>query len=229
VPPECDPYDAAKVRAMLMGYAERWGESLASYDVESIEKPFDMPLVRGWRLQGKRDGVIVDRAGHSRRLVLEHKTSSVEVGPGSDYVARLAVDTQCSLYMLEGDFDGVLYDIIRKPALKPYQPGKKRETAETPDEYMARCIEAIAEAPDAYYQRAEVVRLDGELAEAKADLIGTVRSIEGCAKRGHYERNDDSCYSYGSRCSYWSLCTRTGSESDYAVSDEQHPELQEGK
>lgn len=218
-----DPFDVAKAKALLVGYLERW--SLDGYEVESIEQPFDMPLTRGWRLQGKRDGIVKHDA---RRKVIEHKTSSVDIGPGSDYQSRLSLDTQCSLYMLEGGFDCVIYDIIKKPALRPYQAGKKREQPETADEYFARCVEAIAEAPEQYYQRVEVVRLDGELQEAKADLIGTVREIEGCEKRKHFPRNDDSCFSYSTRCSYFSLCSRTGNESDYAVSTEQHSELKEG-
>lgn len=220
-PAAADAFEVAKAKALLVGYDSRW--SLDGYDVESVEQTFDIPLCRGWRLQGKRDAVV----RKDGRRVVEHKTSSVDIGPGSDYQSRLSLDTQCSLYLLEGGFDGVIYDILKKPALRPLKESKKRDAPETADEYFARCVEAIAEAPDEYYQRAEVVRLDGELADAKADLIATVRAIELCAKQERWPRNDDNCLSYSTRCQYWSLCTNTGSEADFAVSTEQHPELKE--
>jgi len=256
-PDNADAFDAARVRALMFGYESRW--TMEGFEVESIEQSFEIPLCRGWHLSGKRDGVV---RKDGKRLVLEHKTSSVDIGPGSDYMGRLALDTQCSLYMAEGGFDGVIYDVLRKVSIKPgvvptldaegqkvvtdangervkTAKGEWRQTGdsakgytlqtreETVAEYESRCVEAIAGDPDGHYQRAEVVRLDGELDEARADLIGTVRAIEQCAKADRWPRNDDACFTYGSRCQYWALCTHTGSEADYATADDPHPELKE--
>jgi len=97
---------------------------------------------------------------------------------------------------------------------------------ETPEEYEARCLEALAEKPNEYFARAEVVRLDGELAAARDDLVATVQQIEWCSKRGAWPRNDSACFGHYGRCSFWPLCSGTGSESDFRHIPDVHPELE---
>lgn len=94
-PGEADPFDLAKTRALLAGYSARW--SLDGIEVVAIEQTFRAPLrgVRGWSIGGKVDGIVrLD----GRLLLLEHKTSSEDVSAGSDYWARLTIDTQVSIY-----------------------------------------------------------------------------------------------------------------------------------
>jgi hypothetical protein len=61
-----------------------------------------------------------------RRRFVEHKTSSEDIGLGSAYWKRLTLDPQVSTYYagaksLGHEVDGCLYDVIRKPALRPSQ------------------------------------------------------------------------------------------------------------
>jgi hypothetical protein len=268
--PGADPYDLAKARALFAGYSARW--SLANYEVLAIERPFVAPLrdgagkrIRGWSIAGKVDGLIKDLATGEVWL-LEHKTASDDLELGGDYWARLAIDSQISIYhdgaeALGHPVAGCLYDVVRKPGIRPGQvplldeagekvvhdaqgqrvrtkTGTWRQTGdstlgytvqarpESPEEYEARCLEAIAKDPNGYLARTQVVRLDGELAEARADLTETVRGIEACTKRGRWPRNDQHCFEWG-RCSYWGLCAKQAAETDYQTITDVHPELKE--
>lgn len=51
------------------------------------------------------------------RVVVEHKTTSADITPGSPYWRRLTLDAQVSLYL--GGAGSLLYDVIRKPTLRP--------------------------------------------------------------------------------------------------------------
>lgn len=120
-----DEYEAAKLRVLLCGYDARWsGEQHA---VVAVEREFRAPLVnpttgaasRTYELGGKIDVLLETR-------FVEHKTTSEEIGLGSTYWRRLTLDPQVSTYYagakaLGHEVWGCLYDVIRKPALRPSQ------------------------------------------------------------------------------------------------------------
>lgn len=60
-------------------------------------------------------------------LVVEHKTTTADITLGSRYWQRTILDTQISQYMRGAESlpynipEGVLYDVIRKPSLAPYE------------------------------------------------------------------------------------------------------------
>ncbi len=118
------------VANLLAGYFWRYGTDTLEY-VE-VEKSWEMPLInpasgresRTYQLAGKRDGLV--RAGDGRLSVLERKTTGDDIGPDSDYWLRLRCDQQISLYTLSAlhdghDVSGVLYDVLRKPTIRPRQ------------------------------------------------------------------------------------------------------------
>lgn len=118
------------VANLLAGYFWRYGNDTLGY-VE-IEGAWEMPLVnplsgresRTYRLAGRRDGLV--RAGDGRLFVLERKTTGDDIGTDSEYWLRLRCDPQISLYVVsalgEGhDISGVLYDVLRKPTIRPRQ------------------------------------------------------------------------------------------------------------
>lgn len=118
-----DAFEAARLRVLLRGYDVRWsGECHA---VAGVEVEFRAPLVnpetdaesRTYELGGKVD-VLLERG------FIEHKTCSQEIGLGSVYWRKLILDSQVSTYYagakaLGRDVDHCLYDVIRKPALRP--------------------------------------------------------------------------------------------------------------
>jgi PD-(D/E)XK nuclease superfamily len=165
-------------------------------------------------------------------LVLEHKTSSEDVGIGSFYWAKLRLDGQISKYIngaraLGYEPDGVLYDVLRKPQLKPYQANSKRAASETPKEYRDRIIEDISARPDHYYQRGIVVRLEDEERDAAYDDWQTAEQIREARNANRWPRNVDSCEQYHRKCDYWEVCSGERSIDDpmhYEKTDA-HPEL----
>lgn len=233
VPPMADPHAAETLRALMHGYEARWpleGETIGA------EVPFTMPLrnpLTGrasplWEVSGTIDALArID----GQVWVVEHKTAGEDIGPGTAYWQKLRLDTQCSVY-LEAATNmglapvGVLYDVIRKPGLRPYKAtppedrkytkagalyASQRLTDETPEDWGARVVADIAENPERYYQRGQVVRLESEITEAAWDLWVTVHAIRSCQLGGTWPRNPDGCFRYSKACDFFGLCT--GAES----------------
>lgn len=250
-----DAFDHARAEAMMVGYDCRWLPDADRYDVLATEIEFRAPLInpetgaasRTYQRGGKLDGMIRERYDLQRTLVREHKTAGEDIGPGSTYWRKLAMDGQVSGYLagsvaLGIPCEGVLYDVLRKPALKPLkkvaevklrkdgQPcAGQRLADETPDEYRARCIEAIAADPGGYYLRGDVVRMEAEAAEALWDDWQTAAIMREAARQGRHPRNPDACMRWGRPCSFWDACTGTASLDDmtrFYRSERISPELE---
>ena len=239
---EVDPFDRAKVEALLFGYVARWGMPT---DVVRVEAEFCAPLTnpetgkdsRTWVLAGKIDAI-------TRRQIIEHKTSSEDIELGSDYWKRLRMDAQVSTYLVGAkslgfDPEGCMYDVIRKPALKPrkatpvdkrkYKKLKKgeagppqlhanqREHDETPEAYGLRIREELASNPEKYYQRGTVVRLSDEARDAAHDLWQTGKLIRDSELTDRWPRNPDACLQWGRACAYFPICTSEASLDDPAL------------
>jgi hypothetical protein len=233
-----DPFDLARAEAMLRGYDARWGAE--QYEVLAVEAEFRAPLVnpetgaasRTWQRGGKIDAIVRDCS--NRILVVEHKTASEDIAPGSSYWRRLRMDGQVSGYFLGADALGLkaeacLYDVLGKVALRPYQPSKKRAEAETPEEFRARCIEAICAEPDAYFRRGEVVRLAAEAEEALFDDWQTAVQLREAERLGRFPRNPDACMKWGRACDFFPVCTGEASIADpslYRRAEHVNPELE---
>jgi len=128
---ELDEFDIARASAMMTGYNERWLSVAESYEVLAVEQAFVAPLVnpvtghpsRTYRLAGKIDAIARDRStGHI--WIIEHKTTSSPLTPGSLYWERLRLDAQISTYVagaasLGYEVFGCIYDVLRKPPIKP--------------------------------------------------------------------------------------------------------------
>lgn len=183
-------------------------------------------------------------------LVEEHKTTAEDITPGEPYWARLTLDPQLSMYIkgakaLGHDVDGVLYDVLRKPGLRPLEATpiesrrytkdtgalykNQRAEDETPEAYGERVAEAIKEDPNKYYQRAIIVRLQHEMEEADRDVWQTAGNIRDARRLNLWPRNPDSCKPWGRTCDYFSACTGTASITDpllFVQKEEAHEELE---
>jgi hypothetical protein len=219
-------FDTAKAEAMLRGYDARWGDDMAEYEVVFVEAEFRAPLInpetgaasRTWQRGGKLDAGCIHKPT-ARRLIVEHKTSTEDIGPGSAYWQKLQMDGQVSGYFVGADAlgftaDACLYDVLGKPKLRPYEPGKKRLVAETPDEFLLRCLDAVAADPNAYFRRGEVVRLEAESAEALFDDWQTASQMREAQRFGRFPRNPDACFKWGRACQYFEVCTGQASIED---------------
>lgn len=139
-----------------------------------------------------------------RTYLVEHKSTSSGIAPGEAYWRHLAINNETPLYLsaaraLGHDVHGVVYDVLRKPALRP-------KVAETPEEFRVRCLGAIAETPDEYLARATVVRSRQEIEEATIDLLASTKAIREARRRGVWIKQPHSCERYHRWCEYFPVC-----------------------
>lgn len=101
---------------------------------------------------------------------------------------------------------------------------------ETPEEYGARCLTAIAENPSKYYARGVVVRLEADEREAAQDMWNTASSMRDARRLDMYPRNPDSCITWGSECDYLGACSGMMDLNDplfFQFEEDVHEELAE--
>ena len=250
--PDVSPLDLIKLRALLTGYHYRWVD--VPIETILVEAEFETPLInpitgfssKTWTMRGNLDALA--RTPDSRVWLVEHKTSSEDVSSGSQYWARLRLDSQISTYFMGAralgyEVSGCLYDVVRKPAIRPYQAtpiesrkytkdgrlyAAQRAEDETPEEYQVRLLEDIAGDPGKYFSRGEVVRLEEEEIDAAHDAWQFGRLIRESQLANRWPRNPDACVTYGRECEYWPICTKTASADDptrYYVEEQVHSEL----
>lgn len=233
----------AKVKGLMVGYDARW--SGAEWRLEGeAERIVLLPIVnpttgrasRTWRQAGKFDGVL---NGYGRRVLFEAKTTADDIAdPNSVYWRRLAIDSQVSTYLLQGwqdgqKLDGALYDVTRKPGIRPKNIAAKditmiratgkycgielppeladliRDglTEETPEIYAVRLSAETLSEPDRYYQRKHIPRLDSEIVEYAEELWQVADEIRLARLSGRHYRNSNACLEYGRPCQYLGICS----------------------
>jgi len=110
---------------------------------------------------------------------------------------------------------------------KPDAPrlyANQREHDETVEAFLDRVVDEIAENPNAFLIRGDVVRLEDELPRMRADLIDTIRMERTAAVFGIAPRNPDACNRFGALCPMFALCSGRAGISDF-TRGEVHPEL----
>lgn len=211
-----DPLQRAKLEAMLVGYTARWSD--APVHVVATQVQFIVPILHPesgephpeYQYMGILDGIAL--VGE-RLMVLESKTTSEDITPGSAYWQHVAsLDTQVSMYMLGATqaghaVEGVIYDVARKPELRP----KKDESAEA---YRDRCALDIQARPDWYFQRQEIVRLESEANAYAQDLWDYACDLTIAERTARWPRNPDNCRKYGRPCDYLPVCASEASIDD---------------
>lgn len=167
-----------------------------------------------------------------KTLIIEHKTSSEDIGLGSVYWRKLTLDGQVSSYMVGArslgyEPDGVLYDVLRKTALRPYEVNTKRSAPEAPEAFRDRILDDIAKRPEYYYQRGVVVRLEDEERDAAFDTWQTADQIRVSRHESRWPRNVDACSQYNRLCDYFEVCSGNASIDDTSLFAQgpAHPEL----
>lgn len=119
--------EAALAAAMVAAYIYTYDDQ--PYRVIASEVAFDLPLpnpVSGLpdesiRIAGKIDK-IVEYNGDI--VIMEHKTTTKDISPGSNYWRRLRIDSQVSMYIAAARAMGyqvteTIYDVIRRPTVEP--------------------------------------------------------------------------------------------------------------
>jgi hypothetical protein len=234
-----DPFQAAKLRAMLVCYDIRWKEWRDTEVLASKpEIEFCVPLVNPdtgaastfWEVRGKIDDILGFENDHW--TIKEIKTSG---DTSNGYFERLRICSQISTYLMAvksmglPEPEGVLYDVLKKPQIKPLKrsesyclnkdgskPKNKRELDETPDEYFRRCVDTIAEHPEEYFQHYLVSRLDSEVTKAAKNLWFIGAMIRESIRMDRWVQNDKACRDFitGRFCDYWPICSGESSIDD---------------
>lgn len=238
-----DAYEKAKALAMIAGYDARWNRDM--YETLAVERSFRFDR-DGFIFSGKLDAVARDLVT-GEVLIVEHKTSNEDISTGSGYWARLTIDDQVSNYFpgarsLGFEVDGCLYDVLAKPRIKPYEAtpeasrryrkdgelyASMRAEPESPEAYLERCVNEIAEHPDRYYRRGSVVRFEHEEQRARESLRVLVYDMERMDPAIPEPRNPQSCERYKSPCPYLPVCSGATDLNDtrYRRSTAKHEEL----
>ena len=239
-----DAFKDMTLQALFEGYVNRWfAEDEDRFDKIAAEVGFQAPLMnpetggisKTWEIAGKIDAIAKEK-GSGKVFIVEHKTTSQDIGPGSDYWRKLAIDGQVSGYYVGAqskgfDVENCLYDVIRKPTIKPYKatPEDKRkynkdgslsktcrEFDETPEEWYERLKADIAERPDYYYARVEVARSADDLTDYLFDMWAVGREIADAERLGRFSRNPQSCSAFG-KCEYFDVCSGCASIDDVTL------------
>ena len=253
-PEDSNPFDLVKAEELILGYTARWGE--AGYETICVEKEFRMPLVNPasgaastrFQLAGAID--VVARLG-DRIIHVEHKTTSSDISPGTDYWRKVsALDPQVSTYQaalrsLGLEAAETLYDVVRKVSLIPKRAtpeesrrytkagkldARQRETDEDPEEFRIRVREHIAEDPTRYFARGPIVRLERDEKEHARDVWQTAAQIRLAENGGTFPRNPGACERFHRLCEYFDVCSGNASiddDSRFRTAERAHEELKE--
>lgn len=245
----------ATAEIMLAAYDVRWAPTMHEWEVIGVEVEFvtTVPGRKRLRVAGKIDKLLRRRAD-GQVLYGEHKTTGADLSAGSTYWLSLRMDPQVSIYVggcRELGYEPVacLYDVIVRPAQKllkatpeadrkytkatAKEPSRlyanQRETDETIEEFRTRLGKMIASGPEAYFARAEVVRLESELEESAKDVESTALQIRASVTAEHAARNPNACFIYGRACEMFDVCSGVASIDDPTkfVRGKVHPELSE--
>ncbi len=191
---------------------------------------------RTFRVAGKKDVLALDHQ-EQRWVWDHKTTSDDIEKPDSTFWQQLSIEGQASLYLLSEHLAGhkaagAMWDAIRKPGIRPKKLSKAdqktvtsgmsyfghqaseqtrqqvvNEPVENGELYENRLAWDCCERPNHYFQRREVLRLDGELLEYVAELWELAAEIRECRQRNRHLRNSGACLQYGSPCVYLGICS----------------------
>ena len=198
---EQDELDIAwcSVYALLTNYFERF----PAFEEHEPEKLFVLPMKtrKGSSttmvISGKIDDLVkID----GRYWIVEYKTAS---RLDSSYFDRLYVDSQITMYMyamtrLGYDVAGVIYRILRKPALR-------RMKHETIEAFLDRITEDIAKRPEFYFEERQLYRSSDDLQQFERDIYMQAKLSNSLHKSGCSFQYSTACSMYGG-CEYLPLC-----------------------
>ena len=216
-------------RAICKAYPIWWRHH--TLHVKRTDISFQVPI-SGVLYVGEFDG---DGEDKGEEVIVELKTTSKDISIGSPYWREAAeTNPQITIYLSAARAQGrklrrVVYDVIRKTTLSrllatPLEKRKytkitktepvarlyanMRETDETDDEYELRVLEHIAEKPEQYFQRQDIVRYEDEHQAHLRDVAGMVHLMQVVEQMpGLPPRSmGAACWKWGRACDYLPVC-----------------------
>ncbi|NDD52845.1 hypothetical protein EBZ39_03025 [bacterium] len=259
---DIDPYDRATIDALITGYREHYARD--TFRAVAIEQEFRLPIFnphskrvstsKTYEYSGKIDLLVDDPMQPGKIWLMDHKTTSEDIeNQASPFWMRLRNATQPTHYQLALkqlglEIDGCVWDVIKKPTIRPRKLTKEEKKelemfgtyhgvlidmgyvpdAEQPEHYAARVLSDIRATPGKYFQRQIVPRTNEDLYEYASELFGISTRIRECETDGRFYKTGEphSCTLYNRTCEYLPLCVREGSTFDY-VQSPGHSELED--
>lgn len=217
-------------------YATRVGHAWASYwnkvggelgnanlDWIQVEREWGFQ-VNANRIVGKSDGYLKHKS-LGKSFLYELKTAADR--DRESYLTMLQANAQInnnaiSLIEEGKPCDGIIYDIIWKPALR-------QKVAETEDQFHDRVISTIEAEPGEYFSRIMIYRSGKALQDHAVDLLAQLDSIKLASESRYFYRNTGSCRQYFSTCPYFEMCVDNNGEMEsfYEKRPRRHSELSE--
>ena len=225
-----DEHEAHMVLAMATAHAHRWQHE--QLEQISVEEKWSKTL-GGVDCRGMIDGTV--RLPDGRSAVHEYKTTSQDIEPGAVYWRRLKMNVQVAMYQMASEADTVIYDVIKKPTIRPKQvplldaDGNKivldDETGERVENKNGTWKQSATkgcslstrlETPEEFGMRC-YEQLTGdpdkffariECPRVEGDLLAAIedlRHVERLVSLDIYPRNTNACATYG-KCEYFELC-----------------------
>jgi hypothetical protein len=100
--------------------------------------------------------------------------------------------------------EGVIYNVIAKSAIRPYEINKTRKEAEEPDQFAARLAKWYAE-PGAFH-REELLISRARFDSLRAELWELTQALLDARRRDVWYQNPSQCFQFNHACSYWPIC-----------------------
>ena len=232
----------AMARGLMRGYDARWHDQ--EWLAQSIEQEFELPVYnletkgrsRTFTVAGKID---INAERHGKPWIFDHKTTSSDIHDADGvYWRQLGVENQADLYLLTRHLlgvqvEGAIWDVIRKPGIRPKAVPKKERVAitsvgaqycgfdvsdqtkrylaendrETDELYEYRVARESLDKPERYFQRRSVLRLQHELVAYARDLWDLSKEILHTRQTNRHLRNGGACMAYGSACAFLGICS----------------------
>jgi hypothetical protein len=226
-------YQKDLIYAIRIGraWADYWSSKGATFNAPdfiqdnlefiSVEREWKFDVTLGSKLAGKSDGYLKHKI-FDKHFLYELKTASDRDREG--YVNALQSNAQINnnLLALKNDklpYDGVLYDIIWKPAIR-------QKMKETEEEFHQRTQDIIALNPEKYFERVFIFRNGDKLDSHMVDIRQQLSFMETSHKTSAWYRNTGSCKMYNQKCTFFEMCVDDNQDME-AMFDKKEKKLPE--
>ena len=205
---QLDEAMVATLSGLLAGYYQRWSEDPVKELHPEVEFRHPLRGSRAFDCAGKIDGLGVLKDG--RLVLVEHKTTSADISPDSDYWLRLRANPQVMQYVLAAralgwDVSEVIYDVTRKPSIR-------LRTNESCEDFSQRLAEDTQARADFYFARREVPILESDLEEFQIQRLELARLILNFRTSARKARSPEQAWprhlteTHCRSCDYASFC-----------------------
>ena len=222
---QCSVNDAENMQIAKWTAVGMWSyypHALSEFEAIDSEVDFNVPLgrMRGIRLVGR-----VDKRFKSKGAwwLGEFKTTS---NP-SLFVKSLDTARQATTYTYAAirsklEVEGVLYDLIRKPALR-------RRVEETAEDFGRRIVKDYKDRPNEYYSRHYAYRTRLDLMQFENDASSLVREMRRRSRKKDFCRNVDACWNFNRECDFKKICFKGMHEPTMSMCYQTKKEMQDAE